>query len=150
MTFIDNRLFCQKYGLNIDAVDVAKSQGRIPDVAFYKEPKHRYKLDEDYFKKRWAFIRKIQLENQELYHYLADDYSVREIAAEVLKSSNDNTIQSMCNYLRVYLWMIPEPSLKLTVSGSAWNAHKLYRAINIKLGKINLSIEKLLDKRMKG
>lgn len=137
-------IFSEKYNISSDTLMSRRSQGTIPKSAFYKDTVTHIK--ESYFTRRWEIIRRIQLDNQDLYYLITEHFSTLELCRAIQKRYG-GSVGSYSVYFQKSLFS-QEGDTRITIGVIAWRVYKYFRAINNRLKRRGASIEKILDKRM--
>ena len=76
--------FSEKYNLHHNTLMVRKSGGYISADAFYKDERFAaMQVNEQWFIKRWELIKRVQLDNQELYYLITEYFSSMTLCREV-------------------------------------------------------------------
>ncbi len=137
-------IFSEKYNISSDTLMSRRSQGTIAKSAFYKDTVTHIK--ESYFTRRWEIIRRIQLDNQDLYYLITEHFSTLELCRAIQKRYG-GSVGSYSGYFQKSLFE-QKGDTKITIGVIAWRVYKYFRAINNRLKRRGASIEKILDKRM--
>jgi hypothetical protein len=140
--------FCYKYDISYQSMMSMRSQNKYPEYIFHKVGRHLY-VDESYFLKRWEFIRKVNLRNQDLYHLLAEHFSEAEMARAIKEYTKvKSALTSISAHLREDTFMLGDGTNQTIISPIKWAVYRYASAIERRLKRRGASIEKILDRRM--
>ena len=139
--------FSEKYNLHHNTLMVRKSGGYISSDAFYKSPKHAVmQVNEKWFIKRWELIKRVQLDNQELYYLITEYFSTMTLCREI-KNLYGGSVGSYSEYFARDLFSQSSDN-RIKVGIVAWRVWRYFRTIERRLKRRGTSMTKMLDKRM--
>ena len=137
--------FLTKYELSNSYISVNKP--KLPKSIFTKVAGDREHIDEYWFIKRLRFKRKVTLANQDLYYYLTLRISDSTLAKYL--GSAELSIKGWRTYFSQNLFKRSELKLDIKLSRRDIVMAKLWWRLERRLRRKGLSIEKIIDRRIK-
>jgi len=138
--------FTRKYDVCKDAIFVRISTGTLPRSVMIGKGI----INESYFLRRFAFMNHVKELNQSMVYLLETEFTIEDISRTITKLYGGKQT-SIREYMNNTLFALQGEDVKIatTVRDRAWIVFKYARRIDNKLRKRGLSIDKILDARMK-
>ena len=144
--------FGEKYRVDPQTIHRGRRNGTINSSAFYIPDKEKVlHVREEFFIRRREFKKRVQMQNQDMYFYLEEFFSISDISFGIAKIYDVNA-NSMREYLEKDLFISPmkESIATYRIGEREYNfmryGRRVLRYLKMKYGQ-SIDIEKLLDRR---